>query len=222
MLFMAVHNCTAFFCVSYFMSACYIRTMKLLTLIIIILLTMALTVSGKDNSGAVTVAAGLSVPVSPSTVKQEYSIGPNIGFGLGYKVARILELEPRLYFSSFPHEDNESLKLFEIGTDLKFFTREPRPNRLSSYFICGISMSYMSYSNGEQLWGDSFDRDSKTGTETNFGFNLGVGIDHPIRPGYGFFVDIRYTIDFGEYDVLTYIPFRIGFKFTSGKLKTRP
>ena len=196
--------------------------MKIFVSALFLFLLYGTSLHAERKAGTVTVAAGLSAPISPSTVKQEYSIGPNIGFGLGYELARILEIEPRLYFSSFPHENNESLKLFEIGTDLKLFTREQRPNRLASYFIFGLSMSYMSYSNGERLWGDSFDKESKTGTETNLGLNFGLGIDHPIRPGDGFFVDIRYTVDFGEYDVLTYIPFRIGLKFSSAKLKTRP
>ena len=59
-----------------------------------------------------TVAAGLSAPIIPHALVSNYGIGPNIGFGLGYELTPILELEPRVFFSSFPHKDDESFKAF--------------------------------------------------------------------------------------------------------------
>lgn len=186
--------------------------MPIILLSIIMLFTNAST---GNNNGAVTVAAGISIPLRPSAVTDNYGIGPNIGFGLCYDPAKILEIEPRVIFNSFPHQDHESFKLFEIGADIKIYTQERRPERLATYLVIGPGMSYMSYSNGEELWGDKFDKESRTGTETDFGMSFGLGIEHPVVPGFGVFMDIRYAIDYGEYDVVTYLPIRFGLKFSS-------
>ena len=186
------------------------------TLIMILLLSA--NVSAEKKSGAVTVAAGLSAPIGPSTMTSHFGIGPNLGFGMGFEVAKYLELEPRIYFSSFPHEDDESLKAFEIGADLKIYTQERGVERLSAYFIAGTGLSYLSYSSGKDLWGSDYNEISKTGSSSSLGANIGFGIEHPIRPGYGFFIDIRYAMDFTEYDVMSYIPVRIGLRFTKRTL----
>lgn len=191
-------------------------------LIFIIFLLLLSPVSAEKKSGTVTVAAGISAPISPHAITSNYGIGANIGFGLGYELSPFLELEPRVYFSSFPHEDDESFKAFELGADWRMFTQEHGPEQLAPYFILGLGLSYLSYSNGQDLWGDQFDQGSKTGTETNFSLNLGLGLDHPIRPGYGFFIDIRYAINFGDYDQISYIPIRFGFKFSSKTITSRP
>lgn len=185
------------------------------TLIILILLLFCAPLQAGDYNGSVTIAGGISAPLRPSTIADDYDIGPNLGLGLCYHPLRILEIEPRIIFSSFPHKDHESFKIFELGSDFKFYTQEKRPERPSVYFVIGLGMTYMSYSNGEELWGEAFDRESKTGTESVPGISLGLGVGLQLVPGFGVFTDVRYAVDYGEYDVVNYLSLRLGLLFSS-------
>lgn len=189
--------------------------MRLAFIISIILILCSVSAHAGGHNGSVAIAGGISAPLRPSAVADNYGIGPNAGFGLCYYPLKILEIEPRIFFNSFPHKDHESFKVFEIGGDFKIYTQEKRPERPGTYLVIGLGMTYMSYSNGEELWGEAFDKESKTGTESVPGLSLGLGVDLQLVPGFGIFTDIRYAVDYGEYDVVTYIPLRFGLKFSS-------
>jgi hypothetical protein len=190
---------------------------------------MATTVAAENQPDTVNkpiafyLGAGLTLPASPASFRNDHSAGINIYTALGYSVSPYTEITGRLElhtvsldtdtrFGDYIEFSGGGIDILLIGADVRFSTLRPAVTiRPFVTFGCGVSR----LSQGNITTNLSFEQYAWLlfENQTKLYFSLGVGFDFKPVANTTMFLLVRYVSVSQDADNKIFLPITLGFKF---------
>lgn len=197
-----------------------------------VLLLFALSASAQQSTKtAFYFAGGFSAQMSPDRFKDNWNTGLSLGGGLEIKFNKFISLVPRIYYYTYPLDEDAFKKLLEseydysieglsldggsqnmvdFGADARLSVPGSVVNIFTPYLIGSIGLTHISFSE-LNITGGATDETLKIDkSETDFTVNLGAGMKAEIVPQVTVFVECRYALIFSDPRNFSHIPVHVG------------
>lgn len=212
--------------------------MKKILILAVVLLALSSIASAQTESAGIKpivyVGGGIALPLSPDMFKDYWKLGYGFGGGVGIEVTPGVEVIGRVFYNTFPLDDEKlladaeapegvgidgaDLRFIEFGLDGKYILMADQPDaKLRPFLAVGLGMANVKVTE-VTITGDGEAITPPLGdlSTTEFALNGGAGFDYMFSPKTGFWMDARVTVVLTEGDSMTYLPVRAGLKFVFG------
>lgn len=198
--------------------------MKTCYFVIVFFVFLSSITFSQDKKAEIFINGGISLPISPESFSDYWSMGYNIGGGAGYRFLPNLSGSLSLGYNSMVFDEEGFLKDIGLGgyglavegadatilmvtANVKFSLVPTAP--LSPYLIGGIGFSNVSLEDISFAFeGQTYVYDGTS--ESTFGAIIGAGVDIPVSPIVALFLEVDWGLATTEGDVTGYVPVKGG------------
>jgi opacity protein-like surface antigen len=198
--------------------------MKTCYFVIVFFVFLSSITFSQDKKAEIFINGGISLPISPESFSDYWSMGYNIGGGAGYRFLPNLSGSLSLGYNSMVFDEEGFLKDFGLGgyglavegadatilmvtANVKFSLVPTAP--LSPYLIggigfCNVNTEDISFSYLGQIYVE------QGSSASTFGAIIGAGVDIPVSPIVALFLEVDWGLATTEGDVTGYVPVKGG------------
>lgn len=196
---------------------------------IILILILSISILYPQNKRVqIYINSGATFPIQPDRFREHWSVGYNLGIGIGYKLSQSHIFNIYFNYNLLPLNETDFLKKINIsnytgsldGGDVTIRTLTANLKMILSpekaataYLVLGIG--YFDISTSElSVETNTVTASIRSESEGVFGMFFGLGADLPPSEVVTIFVEVGYGIGLTENELTGYIPLKVGVRLS--------